>query len=107
MHGIAADNGLQPYVAFNAELRAAFQAAVNAMEERCSSLVRHQLDVATSAYSGPLSLAGLALDDADDIQNAPPPNQGGLHDRCLARGALIIFRRSAQTSIHPLPCTLQ
>ena len=35
-----ADNAMRPYVAFNAELRAAFQSCVARMEEACAALVR-------------------------------------------------------------------
>lgn len=35
-----ADNAMRPYVAFNAELRAAFQGCVARMEEACAALVR-------------------------------------------------------------------
>lgn len=82
---MAADDALRPYVAFNAELRAAFQAFVNVLEEQCRGLVRHQLDVATSAYAAkPLSVSALTLEDEDDAvdaQNIPPPPTQILHDR--------------------------
>jgi hypothetical protein len=35
-----ADNAMRPYVAFNAELRTAFQGCVARMEEACAALVR-------------------------------------------------------------------
>lgn len=74
-------------MAFNAELRAAFQAFVGALEERCRGLVRHQLDVATSAYAAkPLSsISMLTLDEdeggRDNAQNVPPAATQILHDR--------------------------
>ncbi|BDA44188.1 Dynamin-related protein 5A [Coccomyxa sp. Obi] len=84
-HIVPQDDALRPYVAFNAELRAAFQAFVNLLEEQCRGLVRHQLDVATSAYAAkPLSISALTLeddDDAVDAQNIPPPPTQILHDR--------------------------
>ena len=42
---------MRPYVAFNAELRAAFQGCVARMEEQCAALVRHELEAATSAFA--------------------------------------------------------
>lgn len=35
-----ADNAMRPYVAFNAELRMAFQGCVTRMEEACAALAR-------------------------------------------------------------------
>ncbi len=52
-----AENPMRPYVAFNAELRAAFQGCVARMEEHCAALVRHELEVATSAFARRISLA--------------------------------------------------
>ena len=76
---------MRPYVAFNAELRAAFQGCVARMEEHCAALVRHELEVATSAFARRISLATLSLeDDADDedLQNVPPGQHTQvLHDR--------------------------
>ena len=89
-----ADNSLRPHVAFIAELRGAFQAFVSGLEADCRGLVRHALDVATSAYAKPLlSLSGLSLDDGplgggDDpheaLQNVPPaaPPTQIVPDRC-------------------------
>ncbi|KAK9915687.1 hypothetical protein WJX75_002660 [Coccomyxa subellipsoidea] len=76
-------SALRPYVAFNAELRAAFQAFVGALEEHCRGIVRHQLDVATSAYAAkPASLSALSLaDDEDCEENVPPAPTQILHDR--------------------------
>jgi hypothetical protein len=82
-------------VAFIAELRGAFQAFVAGLEADCRGLVRHALDVATSAYAKPLlSLSGLCLDDGppggvggdphEALQNVPPaalPTQI-VPDRC-------------------------
>ena len=75
-----AEHSLRPHVAFNAELRGAFQAFVSRLEADCRGLVRHALDVATSAYAKPLLLAGLTLDEApssghndpEALQNVPP-----------------------------------
>lgn len=78
---------MRPYVAFNAELRAAFQGCVARMEEHCAVLVRHELELATSAFAGRLSLAGLSLDGDncgadEDGQNVPPaPPTQVLQDR--------------------------
>ena len=70
----------------NAELRAAFQAFVGALEEHCRGIVRHQLDVATSAYAAkPASLSALSLADDDDCEeNVPPAPTQILHDRWAA-----------------------
>ncbi len=78
-----ADSALRPYVAFNAELRAAFQAFVGGLEEHCRGIVRHQLDVATSAYAAKAhSVAALSLADDDDCEeNMPPAPTQVLHDR--------------------------
>ena len=66
-------------MAFNAELRAGFQAFVAGLEGECRRLVRHALDVATSRYARPPDLAGLSLEDGgravpeeEDLQNVPP-----------------------------------
>ncbi len=74
---------MRPYVAFNAELRAAFQGCVARMEEHCAALVRHELEVATSAFARRISLAALSLeDDADEDENVPPGQHTQvLHDR--------------------------
>ena len=69
------DASLRPYVAFNAELRGAFQAIVTGLEKNCRGLVRHALNCATCSYTKPLSLAPLSLDDAndpEDLQNVAP-----------------------------------
>lgn len=81
--GVHADSSLRPYVAFNAELRTAFQAFVCGLEERCRGLVRHQLELATSAYAQqPVSLNSLSLgDDLDDMENLPPAPTQVLHER--------------------------
>ena len=79
-----ADNPMRPYVAFNAELRAAFQGCIARMEEHCAALVRHELEVATSAFARRISLASLSLedDDCENMQNVPPaPPTQVLHDR--------------------------
>lgn len=75
----APESSLRPYVAFNAELRAGFQAFVAGLEGECRRLVRHALDVATSRYARPPDLAGLSLEDGgravpeeEDLQNVPP-----------------------------------
>ena len=75
---------MRPYVAFNAELRAAFQGCIARMEEHCAALVRHELEVATSAFARRISLASLSLedDDCENMQNVPPaPPTQVLHDR--------------------------
>ena len=75
---------MRPYVAFNAELRAAFQGCIARMEEHCAALVRHELEVATSAFARRISLASLSLEDdgCEDAQNVPPvPSTQVLHDR--------------------------
>ncbi|CAL5218690.1 g399 [Coccomyxa viridis] len=79
-HAVPEDNPMRPYVAFNAELRAAFQGCVARMEEHCAALVRHELEVATSAFARRISLATLSLeDDADEDENVPP----GQHTQVL------------------------
>lgn len=90
--GASADNALRPYVAFNAELRVAFQAFVGALEEHCRGIVRHQLDVATSAYAAkPASLSDLSLaDDEDCEENVPPAPTQILHDRWGAFGCTVL-----------------
>lgn len=72
---------MRPYVAFNAELRAAFQGCITRMEEHSAALVRHELEVATSAFARRISLASLSLEDdsCEDLQNVPPTQL--LHDR--------------------------
>ena len=75
---------MRPYVAFNAELRAAFQGCIARMEEHCAALVRHELEVATSAFARRISLASLSLEDdgCEDAQNVPPvPPMQVLQDR--------------------------
>ncbi|EIE25943.1 hypothetical protein COCSUDRAFT_35468 [Coccomyxa subellipsoidea C-169] len=73
-HAAPQDSALRPYVAFNAELRAAFQAFVGGLEEHCRGIVRHQLDVATSAYAAKAhSIAALSLADDDDCEENMPP----------------------------------
>ena len=75
---------MRPYVAFNAELRAAFQGCIARMEEHCTVLVRHELEVATSAFARRISIASLLLEDdsCEDAQNVPPvPPTQLLHDR--------------------------
>lgn len=100
------ENSLRAHVAFNAELRGAFQAFVSGLEADCRSLVRHALDVATSAYAKPLlSLSGLSLDDSspgggadphEALQNVPPaaPPTQIVPDRCSLAGlSCMLFRR--------------
>ena len=73
---------MRPYVAFNAELRAAFQGCVARMEEQCAALVRHELEAATSAFARRISLAALSLEDDTDEENVPPGQHTQvLHDR--------------------------
>jgi hypothetical protein len=78
-----ADGMLRPFVAFNAELRSAFQSFLNSLEERSQSLVQHQLEVATSTFAQqPPLLSSLALDDdVDELENLPPVPTQVLHER--------------------------